>query len=103
MPNLVKKIWNLYEKLAIFHKRLYCLSYVQRYLRPCYTGQLVNLLIEVTLTHVLVHLRILVQGYGVACLIDTCQVKDLDCTLISQFLTVHGLHPTYKDHTKKMY
>jgi hypothetical protein len=55
------------------------------------------------LTHVSVHLRILVQGDGPACLIDTCQVKDPDRALIPQFLTVHGLHPTYKYCTKKMY
>jgi hypothetical protein len=60
-------------------------------------------LFKVTLTHVLVHLRILVQGDGVACLIDTCWVKDPNCVLIPQFLTVHGLHPTYKYCTKKMY
>jgi hypothetical protein len=59
--------------------------------------------IEVILTHVPVHLRILVQGDGVACLIDTCRVKDPDHALIPQFLTVHGLHPTYKYRTKKMY
>jgi hypothetical protein len=55
------------------------------------------------LTHVPVHLRILVQGDGTACLIDTCRVKDPDRALIPQFLTVHGLHPTYKDRTKKIY
>jgi hypothetical protein len=101
--NLLKKVWNLYEKLAIFHKCLYCLSYVQCYLRPCCTGQLINLFIEVTLTHVPIHLRIVVQGDGVACLIDMCRVKDPDCAFIPQFLTIHGLHPTYKDRTKKMY
>jgi hypothetical protein len=59
--------------------------------------------IKVMLTHIHVHIRILVQGDGVACLIDTCRVKDPDRALIPQFLTVHGLHPTYKDRTKKMY
>jgi hypothetical protein len=103
MSNLVKKVWNLYEKVAIFHKRLYYHSYVQCYLRPCCTDQLRNLFIEVTLTHVPVHLRILVQGDSVACLIDTCLVKDPDCALIPQFLIIHGLHPTYKYRTKKMY
>jgi hypothetical protein len=82
---------------------LYCLSYVQRYHQPCCTGLLLNLCIEVMLTHVPVHLRILVQGDGTACLIDTCRVKDPDRALIPQFLTVHGLHPTYKDRTKKIY
>jgi hypothetical protein len=53
------------------------------------------------LTHGPVHLRILIQGDGVACLIDTCQVKDPDHALISQFVTIHGLHPTCKDCTKK--
>jgi hypothetical protein len=66
MSNSLKKVWNLYEKLAIFHKHLYCLSYVQRYLRPCCTGLLLNLFIEVTLTHVPVHLIILVQSDDVA-------------------------------------
>jgi hypothetical protein len=82
---------------------LHCLSYVQRYLQPCCTGQLLNLYIEVMLTHIVVHLRILVQGDGVVCLIDMCWVNDLDRALIPQVLTVHGLHPTYKYHTKKMY
>jgi hypothetical protein len=62
-----------------------------------------NLLIEVVMTHVPVHLKILVQDDGLACLIDTCWVKDPDPALIPQFLTVHGLHPTYKDRTKKIY
>jgi hypothetical protein len=64
---------------------------------------LLNLFIEVLLTHVPIHLRILIQGDGVACLIDMCQVKDPDGTLMSQFVTIHALHPTCKDHTKKMY
>jgi hypothetical protein len=55
------------------------------------------------LTCIPVHLRILVQGDGVASLIDTCRVKDPDRALIPQFLTVHDLYPTYKYRTKKMY
>jgi hypothetical protein len=55
------------------------------------------------LTHVPIYLRILVQSDGVACLIDTCRVKDPDRALNSQFVTIHGLHPTCKDRTKKMY
>jgi hypothetical protein len=55
------------------------------------------------LTHVPIHLRILVQDDGVACLIDMCRVKDPNRALISQFVTIHGLHRTCKDHTKKMY
>jgi hypothetical protein len=89
--------------LVIFHKSLYCPSYVQHYLRLRCIGLLLNLFIEVLLTHVTIHLRILVQDDGVACLIDTCQVKDFDRALISQFVTIHGLHPTCKDRTKKMY
>jgi hypothetical protein len=46
------------------------------------TGQLLNLYIEVILTHVPVHLRILVQGDDVDCLIDTCWIKDPDHALI---------------------
>jgi hypothetical protein len=60
-------------------------------------------LFEVLLTHVPIHLRILVQDNGVACLTDTCRVKDPDRALISQFIIIHGLHPTCKDRTKKMY
>jgi hypothetical protein len=88
--------------LVIFHKSLHCPSYVHCYLRPRCTGLLLNLFIEVLLTHVHIHLIILVQGDGVACLIDMCRVKDPDRALISQFVTIHGLHPTCKDHTKKM-
>jgi hypothetical protein len=55
------------------------------------------------LTHVPIHLRILVQGDGVACLIDMCRVKDPDHSLISQFLIIHVLHPTCKDRTNKIY
>jgi hypothetical protein len=62
-----------------------------------------DLTVQVLLTHVPIHLRILVQGDGVACLIDMCWVKDPDRALISQFVTIHGLHPTCKDRTKKMY
>jgi hypothetical protein len=101
--NLHKKVWNLYESLAIFHKSLYCRSYVHRYLQPRCTGLLLNLFIKVLLTHVPIHLRILVQCDGVACLIDTCRVKDPDHALISKFVTIHGLHHTCKDRTKKMY
>jgi hypothetical protein len=32
-----------------------------------------------------------------ACLIDTCWIKDPDHALLPQFLIVHELHPTYKD------
>jgi hypothetical protein len=46
--------------------------------RPRCTGLLLNLFIEVLLTHVPIHLRILFQGDGVACLIDTCRVNDPD-------------------------
>jgi hypothetical protein len=87
----------------MFHKSLYCPTYVHHYLRRCCTGLLLNLFIKVLLTHVFVHLRILVQGDGVACLIDTCQIKDPDHALISQFITIHGLHSTCKDRIKKMY
>jgi hypothetical protein len=89
--------------LTIFYKSLYCSSYLYRYLRPRCTGLLLNLFIEVLLTHVPIHLKILVQDDGVACLNDTCRVKDPDRLLISQFVTIHGLHPTCKDRTKKMY
>jgi hypothetical protein len=74
---------DFYESLAIFHKSLYCSSYVHRYLRPRCTGLLLNLFIEALLTHVPIHLRILVQGDGVACLIDMCRVKDPDRALVS--------------------
>jgi hypothetical protein len=87
--------------LAIFYKSLYCPSYVHRYLRPRYTGLLLKLFFEVLLIHVPIHLRILVQGDGVTCLIDTYWVKDPNRALISQFVTIHGLHPTCKDRTKK--
>jgi hypothetical protein len=76
---------------------------LHRYLRPRCTGLLVNLFIEVLLTHVPIDLRILIQGDYVACLIDTCRVKDPDRALISQFVTIYGLHLTFKDCTKKMY
>jgi hypothetical protein len=89
--------------LVIFHKSLYCPSYVHCYLRPRYTGLLLNLFIEVLLTHVTIHLRIIVQSDGVASLIDTCRVKEPDRALISQFITIHGLHSTCKDRTKKIY
>jgi hypothetical protein len=72
-----------YESLVIFHKSLFCPSYVHRYLQSHCTGLLLNLFIEVLLTHVPVHLRILIQGDSVACLIDTCRVKNLDHALIS--------------------
>jgi hypothetical protein len=81
---------------------MYCPSYVHRYLRPRCTYLLHNLFIEVLLTHVHVHLRILIQGDGVACLINTCRVKNPDRALISQFITIHGLHATCEDRTKKM-
>jgi hypothetical protein len=70
--------------LSSFTKSLYCSSHVQRYLQPHRTGLLLNLFIEVLLTHVPIHLRILVQGDGVAFLIDTCWVKDPDRALIFQ-------------------
>jgi hypothetical protein len=101
--NLLKKEWNLYDKLALFHKRFDCVGYVQRYLHFCLTAHLLNLFIKVFLTHVLVHLRIFVQADSVACMIDMCRVKDPDRALISQFYTVHELHPTYKYRTKEMY
>jgi hypothetical protein len=44
--------------------------------------------------HVIVHLWILPQVDSVACLMDTCQVKDPDRALVPQFHTVHELHPT---------
>jgi hypothetical protein len=61
------------------------------------------LFIEVLLTHVPIHLIILVQGDGVACLINMRRVKVPDHALISQFVTIHGLHPACKDRTKKIY
>ena len=88
--------------LAIFYKSLYCPSYVHRYIQSRCTGLLLNLFIEVLLTHVPIHIIILVQGDGVTCLIDTCQVKDPNRALISQFVTIHGLHPTCKDRTKNV-
>jgi hypothetical protein len=89
--------------LVIFYKNMYCPSYVHRYLRHRCTGLLLNLFIEVLLTHVPIHLRILIQGDGVGCLIDMYRIKDLDRALISQFVTNHGLNPMCKDCTKKMY
>jgi hypothetical protein len=32
--------------------------------------------------------------------IDTCQIKDHDHALIFQFITIHGLHPTYNPWIK---
>jgi hypothetical protein len=89
--------------LAIFYKSLYCPSYVHRYIQSHCTGLFLNLFIDVLLTHVPIHLRILVQGDGVVWLIDTCRVMDPNRALISQFVTIHGLHPTCKDRTKKMF
>jgi hypothetical protein len=58
------------------------------------------LFIEVLLTYVLIQRRILVQGDDVVCLIDTCQIKDLNRALIFQFITIHRLHATYNPWIK---